>query len=328
MAAAPDRSDSEDSYSQNTTFYRGYGNDSFNIYYNNVQSLCLHLEDLYHESSEVQAIAATETWLGPTVEDNSIRINGFQSVICKDRPGDAHGGVALYIRNGIISKRREDLEITDLELMWNEVVLPFGKSLLGVLYQPPNSPNDLWKKIEDSFQSALDCNLPVLIMGDINCDILCSPNKIQTVCDNLGITIMNSEATHIVGDSQKCIDIVISSTPQKIEKIITTGPAMSNHSALITCLKDGKSKTNSYKPKVIDYKRADWLNIKQDFANLEWPARDDDSDLDNICNTWTEMLTNTVEKHTLTKTIKISPWDKKWLTKEVKKARKKRDRES
>ena len=129
MAAVQEGSDSEDSNSQNTTFYHGYGNDSFKIYYNNVQSLRLHLEDLYHESSEVQLIAATETWLGPTVEDNVVRINGFQSIIRKDRPGDAHGGVALYIRNGIVSKRREDLETLDLEFMWNEVVLPFGKSL-------------------------------------------------------------------------------------------------------------------------------------------------------------------------------------------------------
>ena len=42
----------------------------------------------------------------------------------KDRTGDPHGGVIVYVKNGIFYKRREDLEIRDLEYLWIEVINP------------------------------------------------------------------------------------------------------------------------------------------------------------------------------------------------------------
>ena len=40
----------------------------------------------------------------------------------KNRTGDPHGGVIVYVKNGIFYKRREDLDIRGLECLWIEVI--------------------------------------------------------------------------------------------------------------------------------------------------------------------------------------------------------------
>ena len=40
----------------------------------------------------------------------------------KDRVGDNHGGVILYVKEALNYKRRDDLEIKDIEYIWIELV--------------------------------------------------------------------------------------------------------------------------------------------------------------------------------------------------------------
>lgn len=58
----------------------------------------------------------------------------------KDRMGKSGGGILVYVKNSLQTKRREDLEADDLEILWLEVC-PYKSSrslFIGGVYRPPS----------------------------------------------------------------------------------------------------------------------------------------------------------------------------------------------
>ena len=53
-------------------------------------------------------------------------------------------GVALYVRNTIITKHRQDLSQPNIKMLWSELAFKNYKVLIGVCYRPPNGiANDI-----------------------------------------------------------------------------------------------------------------------------------------------------------------------------------------
>ena len=94
----------------------------------NVQSILTKLDTLYAELYEFDILAFTETWLNPAVDPTDLLLDSYCEPERKDRPGDSHGGIMIYIKEGIHYKRREDLEPRNVECIWLELNL---LSLLG-----------------------------------------------------------------------------------------------------------------------------------------------------------------------------------------------------
>ena len=44
--------------------------------------------------------------------------------------------------------------------------------MVGVNYRPPRSDVSYWRKLENNIQSILDLNIPVILGGDLNIDML------------------------------------------------------------------------------------------------------------------------------------------------------------
>ena len=104
----------------------------------NVQSLVTKLVLLTTELSEFDILAFTETWLNPSVPTNDLTINSYRIPECKDRPGDSHGGVIIYVKNSIHYTRRQELELRGVESIWIELTLKHKHILFGVFYRTPN----------------------------------------------------------------------------------------------------------------------------------------------------------------------------------------------
>jgi hypothetical protein len=54
--------------------------------------------------------------------------------------------------------RRFDLEMDNLEAVWLQLKLQGTKVLFGTFYIPPNSNEDIWLKLENTFDMALKDN--------------------------------------------------------------------------------------------------------------------------------------------------------------------------
>ena len=144
----------------------------------NAQSLRYKLEELIAESVEADIISVTETWLSPEIASDNLKVPFFQPPIRKDRPGDPHGGVALYCREDLCMKHRPDLDVQELEALWVEIHVRQKNILIGTYYRPPNSKVETWTLIEQSIESAkLDKTNNIFIIGDLNCNMLIPNNR-------------------------------------------------------------------------------------------------------------------------------------------------------
>ncbi len=116
----------------------------------NVQSIALKLDVLYAELCDFDILAFSETWLNPSINQSDLLLDSFQPPERKDRVGDSHGGVLLYIKDNIHYKRRSDLEIIGNECIWIELVLLTKHILFAVYYRPPNTNALQHSRIVDS----------------------------------------------------------------------------------------------------------------------------------------------------------------------------------
>ena len=67
----------------------------------NVQSVLPKLDILHAELLEFDILAFTETWLSPTDNTDDLLLQSYNRPERKDRVDDSHGGVILYIKEGI-----------------------------------------------------------------------------------------------------------------------------------------------------------------------------------------------------------------------------------
>ena len=108
----------------------------------------------------------------------------------KDRVGDSHVGVILYIKEGIHYKRREDLEIRGIESIWIEVANKHKHILFGVFYRPPSADANYNLDIENSLYLAVDTDISdIIVTGDFNLNVL-NPQmsrKIDSLCTQFSL---------------------------------------------------------------------------------------------------------------------------------------------
>ena len=79
------------------------------IHYN-IQSISSKLDILHSEILDFDILAFTETWLSPATPTDDLLIDSFNKPERKDRHNDVHGGVMIYIKDGLHYKCRPDLE--------------------------------------------------------------------------------------------------------------------------------------------------------------------------------------------------------------------------
>ncbi|CAB3997495.1 Transposon Ty3-G Gag-Pol poly, partial [Paramuricea clavata] len=116
----------------------------------NVASLPKHIDELRLQLTKqsLDILSINETRLDNTINDGLIHLNGYD-VLRKDR-NRMGGGIAIYFRDNINIKNRNDLVPDSLEALCVEVRKPKSKPILIVsCYRPPNSNHEVLKLNEN-----------------------------------------------------------------------------------------------------------------------------------------------------------------------------------
>ena len=69
---------------------------------------------------DFHVVALSETWLNERISSDKFTVPSYNSLLRLDRAGRVGGGVAFIIHNTLAVKRRKDLEISSMELLWIE----------------------------------------------------------------------------------------------------------------------------------------------------------------------------------------------------------------
>ena len=308
----------------------------------NAQSLRKKIPNITAESRNTDILAVTETWLGP--EDTEVDIPGYHPPFRKDRPLNeqdgprkeaSYGGVALYYKENLICKRREDLEVENLEAVWTEIQTGGQKLLIAAMYKPPKSQHTesaTWDRFTESLENALGENLPIFIAGDLNCNLLQTGSKLEEIIENHHLTQLISEATHRTERADRgqatetLIDVIITSSLDLVHKATTLTPSLSNHTDTIVEIKLNRTKHTKIRRKIFDYKRADWQSLRRQIADHNWERIMEEKDVDNMALKWTEDFTEMINLCIPTKEITTNPEEPPWITREVKHSMNQRDK--
>ena len=163
-----------------------YFNQNLSIMHLNIKSLLPKLDILEAEMQQYDIVVFTESWLNPNISNNDIRIANFDPPYRKDRDNRIGGGVAIYVRKGVTSTRRDDMTHGDIEAICIEVCIRNHNLLLCGIYRPPNSGLNYWDLIENTLDDI--SNSPItdtIIVGNFNCDIKAAnlSNQMHILCN-------------------------------------------------------------------------------------------------------------------------------------------------
>ena len=142
--------------------------------------------------------------------------------------------------DSIIVKRRDDLSVNKLEVLWLQLNLPKNKLLLATCYRQPDGTygDDFWEKIQNSYDKAK--NSPVrnlLLTGDFNAD----SGTDKAAYDDLQIFLATNhlfqlvnEPTRITPRRSSILDLIITNSPSLVTKILVTPPVHYNDHCTIS----------------------------------------------------------------------------------------------
>ena len=277
-------------------------NKDVNIATFNARSIRNKIDELNHftASSSIHILAITESWLGPSIPDARIGLQNFQTPFRRDR-NENGGGVCIYLSNDISGKRRKDLENSELELMWIEI-LSFSHRplLLGCCYRPPNSTITFFEKLETSLENVIDKD--ILLVGDFNSknsDWFCGDNTnsnglhLKELMDRLDMYQLCDEATHLncAGEPASLLDLGFTNVPHLFKSQATVSPPVStsDHLPVIfhTCLQHQPyTPTNHHHLRwLFSHKDKEQMMNSFSFDNWSW-VFNDENDINTVWKRW------------------------------------------
>ena len=294
----------------------------------NVQSLLNKFEILHAELFEFDILAFTETWLSPTTLIDDLLLQSYNTPERNDRAGDAHGGVIVYVKEGIRYKRRKDLEIRGIECVWIEVANNNKRILFGLFYRAPNSDANYLSSIEDSIALAVDTGIAdIIITGDFNFNYLDlqSRRKIDSLCTQFSLFQTINQPTHFTEYSSSLIDIILVSNNLSGVGDPFLNQQMRYHCPIFGILKFSKPKSKSFSRHIWDYNNGDYNLLREKASQMDWESLKDDN-IDNYVENLKNAIISITTECVPNRNIKVKPSDPPWLTSALKRHIRKRKR--
>lgn len=268
------------------------------------------------ELNEYDVICLTETWLHDGVSDNDVLIPGFHCPFRKDRLTRG-GGVAVYVKNTLITKRVETLDKTGLEALWIELRHKSSKYLVGVFYRADKS-EQYWNLLEQSIGDAMDMDLDTVIVGDFNIDIY---NKLHAKINNLMVTyslhqLINSP-TRVTQNSRTLIDLIFVSRLDMVTKSNVLEPFCSDHSPVSVTIKGCIRSTKTYMRKVYDYTLVNKDGICSHVENTDWENALSSPDINVSAAAFVKTLSDICDSNIPNKIVTIRCKDAPWMNNKI-----------
>ena len=319
---------------------------SLNIGHLNVRSL--NVVEKFEEVATIimqqqfHIFGLTETWLNSSISNDAFRIPGYYPLVRLDRPHGRRGGVAFYVSSSVGFKRRHDLEVNDLELLWIELKLNRIVFLCGVCYKPPCQDSVINLKFLENLQLSLDKvsqqpNSFLTLIGDFNASYDPSNPLVRNdfgallyrwmECNNLYQVI--NEPTRITQYSESLLDLIITNCPGYFVNCGTLSPpANCDHSLIFARLNISVSKPKCYNRRIWQFNDVNEAELCNELAHFDWDAEVFRNlyDINAIYSCWFKHFHDIVKTKIPSRIVMIRPCDKPWMDSSVRLAMRKRDR--
>ena len=327
-------------------------NTKLSIFNSNARSLTKHKPDFdllfdtlsHTKNFSFDVLTFDETWLNDDLASLLMFENYYS--IYRHKPGIKEGGgIAIYVKEGIRFKVRNDLSFPEnkralYDCLFIEIMPENALSnhhlkniILGVIYRSPSHPSldEFSKSLLEIMEKIMNENKDIVLTGDLNIDLLqCKTNKhITDFIDSL-ITLnlipKITLPTRISHSSATLIDHVYSNIdPQNIHAGTLLTDITDHFSNFVFC--DTTIKT-SPKPKYVTYRviNTDTIyKLNEALGNESWNHVYSTNDVNIAYTNFFTSYTKMIDTYLPLKTVrfskykhKISPWITPGLLKSLK----------
>jgi len=211
-------------------------------------------------------------------------------LVRRDREGSkSGGGVAIYVRDGLPFRVRNDLNIDENECLWIELNRAKCKpTLICCLYRAPNA--DFTKFISNLENCMPTLNLDrcdLIILGDMNVDLLLKPaygcklnmQILHNFMRSLDLSQIITEPTRITEQSKSLIDVILVNNEYRVVDSGVVPLSISDHSLIYCIVKAGFPKATPRTIEYRSYRGFDENAFIQDLNNVPWHIVDDENNV-------------------------------------------------
>ncbi|KAK6188800.1 hypothetical protein SNE40_004902 [Patella caerulea] len=307
-----------------------------NINCQSIKKKQCRLEDVL-ESLKPDAVIATATWLDPSITDNQAFPANYK-IWRRDRTTSSGGGVLIAIEDDYISNEVPELQ-TDCEIIWTRINFVGRKDLyVCSYYTPKTSDEHSLSQLEESLHRASNIQNSFLIVGgDFNLPgwdwkrKILKPNtqhpnlhyKLTDILDDHGLVQLVEEPTR----NNNILDLMLTNLPSKVQRVEVI-PGIADHDIVFTEL-DLSPVIHRQTPRQIPlYRKAKWDNMRTDMKEIQNTTEEMTSShtsINEIWDTFQVALEKSSSLNIPSKTAKRKDGSP-WITDEIRKLIKKRDR--
>ncbi|MCG8048691.1 MAG: endonuclease/exonuclease/phosphatase family protein, partial [Candidatus Thiodiazotropha endolucinida] len=333
-----DDSISNSSYNLNeksSILHLGLAGKGMHIGHLNIQGLSSKIDELKlmltSKHNSVHVLGLSESKLKDYHHDNLFYIDGYQKPIRKDRLTGG-GGIIVYVKEGIVFKRRTDLETDELECVWVEICPKNSRPfLLCFMYRHPNSTVAWNESFENCIDKSMEEEKELYILGDFNRDLLNSNIKRNWVefITQFGLSQMVTQATRVTPRSSTLIDHIYCNIQENCSNVSVPNLGISDHFPIFFTRKINscKPKSKHYSISYRSFKNFNEENFKNDLRLIPWDIVKMFDDPNDALDTWSRLFLDVVNKHIPIKQHRVKhKTQPQWLTPEIIEAIKNRDR--
>ena len=237
----------------------------------------------------------------------------------------------MYVKEDLKWKRREDLELDDIEGICIEIFPQKAKSFYVLtIYRPPDSSKYLNPNFNERFDELLQkvADKECILLGDINVDFLKANvnREFKSILQLNGHQQLISSATRIAEGSETLIDIIASSVSDNIKDCAVIPAGIADHE-LIGCVR--KINHQKFPGRTItcrDYRNYDPENLTRHLNEADWEPFYKSCNVNDALRHMTDILTTAFSAVApmIKKRVKGKPTP--WLTSEIKEIMNNRDK--
>ena len=240
----------------------------------------------------------SESWLDKSVTDSEIAVPGFRMHrMDRTRRG---GGVLVYVSEDVKSVRRQDIEEDGIEAVWIEARMKKTQVLLCNLYRPPDAKATWFDGLGFMLERVAQERLPVMILGDFNCDMLCSTSRsdrLSMIMAEYGLTQMIVGPTRVTQSSGTQIDLLYTSNTDLLRQVGCDEPGLSDHSLIYGVMSDQVGYQRPTFRTIRCFRNCDWERLLEDLDSAPWQVMETMEDMDDRWEYWKRLFDKIVASH-------------------------------
>ena len=320
---------------------------TLNICHININSITApgRLDELcqFVSTHSVDILALTETKLDESIHQSLYKIDNYHPPFTRHR--NRHGGgVAIYTRTNLPTMRLDGLETDGEEWIWTKTKVDNNVILTCCLYLPPNLTSDRLDHFINRFTDSVSLAqayspATIIITGDFNAGnaflqdqtinhsgITHFDIKLRDALYTLNLSQIISTPTRQTQLTANLRDLMITNNPLIIADSGTLS-SFSNidHFPVFASIRIQTPKTSVTTKKIWDYDKLDADKLTRLLLHINW-----DNIIEQDIHIATEKFTHTIltaaAEAIPIKTIHIRPTNKPWITADLKRNIRRRDR--